>query len=101
MERFYQATTLQEAYLLRDLLIQAGVAAYLLNEHAQGALGSLPFVEAYPELWLADAEQRNEAEAVLARYEGAVRTVCTCPACSEVNPGNFDICWNCGYPLNK
>lgn len=20
----------------------------------------------------------------------------TCPACQELNPGNFDLCWNCG-----
>ena len=22
----------------------------------------------------------------------------TCPSCSEVNPGNFELCWNCGGP---
>ncbi len=99
MKRFYQAGSLQEAYLLRDLLAQAGIDVLLFNENALGAQGQLPFTEIYPELWLREPGQLRQAEQILATYERGNDTTQPCPHCGEENPGNFEVCWQCGEPL--
>ncbi len=100
MYRFCTAANLPEAYLLRGLLAQAGIAARVFNEHAQGGVGEIPFTHAWPEIWLEDERDLPGAEKVLAAYErgdnGAPRR---CPSCGEQNPGTFDLCWHCGSPL--
>ena len=39
MRRLCSAANLPEAYLLKQLLEQAGIEARVFNEHAQGGLG--------------------------------------------------------------
>jgi hypothetical protein len=100
MYRFCSAANLPEARLLCDLMAQAGVAARVLNEHAQGGLGEIPFIHAWPEIWLEDERDRDRAEKVLADYERADRRPPrTCADCGEQNPGAFDVCWKCGAVL--
>ena len=51
MYKLYAAANLQEAYLILHRLEHANISARIFNEHAQGALGEIPFTHAYPELW--------------------------------------------------
>lgn len=96
VKRLYQAGDLPEAYLLRDRLRRAGIAAEVFNEHAAGALGEIPFTHAYPEVWVAD-EDWAAARASLAEFSAvAPQADWTCPACGETNPGSFESCWRCG-----
>jgi len=100
MERLYQTRDLIQAHLLREALAQAGITTVILNEHAQGAMGEIPFIHTAPELWLMEPRQRREAETLIARYEqpaqnGSVR----CPYCGEENPDGFGLCWQCQEPL--
>jgi Putative prokaryotic signal transducing protein len=98
--RFCSAANLPEAHLLVGLLAQAGIEARVFNEHAQGGLGEIPFTQAWPEIWLEDERDVALAEKVLAQYEcTADHAPRRCTACGEQNPGNFDVCWQCGAPL--
>ena len=99
MERIYQANNLPEAYLLRGLLAQAGIDVRIFNENAQGAMGEIPFTQAYPELWLADMGRRDEALAIIAGYEHNSTVSRDCPCCGEENPQTFELCWHCGKQL--
>ena len=97
MRRIYSAATLPDAYLVVGLLGQAGIAAKVFNENAQGGVGEIPFTHAWPEVWLEDECDIARALEVIRLLErkGTDRQI-ACPACGESNPENFEICWSCG-----
>ncbi|HEX9625853.1 MAG TPA: DUF2007 domain-containing protein [Acidiferrobacterales bacterium] len=101
MQRLYAAGSLQEAHLILGRLQSAGIAARILNEHAQGGLGELPFGDTYPEIWLDDDRDLIPARRILAEIDQAAHSTAVrrCPGCREDNPENFAICWNCGRSM--
>jgi hypothetical protein len=101
MFKLCASASLPEAYLVLHRLEQAGIEARVLNEHAQGGLGEIPFHQAYPEVWVME-----EADAVLARAIQAAFELAEvppgkvhCAACGEESPLSFEICWHCGQPF--
>lgn len=101
MRKIYSAATLPDAHLVRGMLGQAGIEAKVFNENAQGGMGEIPFTHAYPEVWLVDERDSERAAEVIRQFErpGPHAVVVRCAACSEDNPGNFQLCWNCGEAL--
>jgi hypothetical protein len=69
MLRLCTAANLPEAHLLLHRLTHAGIEARVLNEHAQGGLGEIPFTHAYPEIWIMEPEQEVRAREILAEFE--------------------------------
>lgn len=102
MKRIYQAANLQEAHLLLHFLDQEGIEARVFNANAQGGVGEIPFIHAYPELWVMDERDAPRALELITRFEsrpevpGSIRCVC-----GEENPANFELCWSCGRPLGR
>jgi hypothetical protein len=98
MFRLYTAANLPEAYLLLHRLLQAGIDARVLNEHAQGGLGEIPFTHAYPEVWVMVPEDAVRARQILQEFERRAASSATvrCGECGETNPADFEICWRCG-----
>ena len=98
MLRLCTAANLPEAHLLLHRLTQAGIEARVLNEHAQGGLGEIPFTHAYPELWIMDAADEERARRIVLEFEQTPSTPDTtrCTVCGEMNPPAFEICWHCG-----
>ncbi|HUU71204.1 MAG TPA: DUF2007 domain-containing protein [Burkholderiales bacterium] len=101
MQRIYSAATLPDAHLIVGLLGQAGIAARVFNENAQGGVGEIPFVSAWPEVWLEDERDATRALELIRNFESSKSTdrQVACPACAEPNPENFEVCWNCGVTL--
>ena len=100
MKRLYQAGDLSEAYLIADLLRQDAVEVRIMNEHARGGMGDLPFAETYPELWLVRERDWTHAQQILEAFHNARHAVpVKCPTCREENPGNFETCWQCNATL--
>ena len=65
MRKVHTAESIIEIAHLRNLLEAAGIACYVRNERLGGALGEIPFVECWPELWVlrnGDALQRARAD---------------------------------------
>jgi hypothetical protein len=100
MKRVYTAPNLPDAHLLRELLQQAGIAAHVFNENAASLIGLVPITTAQPQVWIAQVHQEQHAKNVIADYQNrrAVATTWQCVQCTETNPGEFDVCWNCGQP---
>ena len=97
MRRIYTAATLPDAHLVVGLLAQAGIAAKVFNENAQGGVGEIPFIHAWPEVWLDNEHDSQRALEVIRGLErGGTDQQIRCSRCGESNPGNFEICWNCG-----
>lgn len=102
MQKLYSAGNLQEAYLILHRLQQAGIDARVLNEHAQGGLGELPFTHVYPEIWLLQPADSDRARTVLEEFTRAAVSSSPpqrCRMCAEESPASFEICWRCGGAL--
>ena len=101
MIRIYVARQRYDAYLVADRLNQAGIRAHVFNEHASSIVGDVPPDVAQPQVWFADEADEPRARALLREIElDAHRTTPRfCRKCGEQSPGNFDLCWNCGYAL--
>lgn len=97
MKQVYAAANVTEAYLVRDLLANAGIVSRIFNEHAMGALGDVPMGSAYPQVWIERDHQEHHARQVIDEYESRRRDdrVHVCLRCGESSPGPFDSCWNC------
>lgn len=70
----------------------------MFNENAQGGMGEIPFTHAWPEVWILDEAAGVRAREVIRRFErqDVNLPALICPLCEEANPGNFEVCWNCG-----
>ena len=102
MIRVYVARQRYDAYLVADRLNQAGIRAHVFNEHASSIAGDVPPDVAQPLVWIAHDEDEPRAHALLHQLEieAAKRTTpLWCRKCGEQSPGNFDLCWQCGYAL--
>jgi hypothetical protein len=87
-----------EAGLLKELLEREGIACLIRNDQLFAALGEIPFLECFPELWVVDDEIWPRARRLLDNWlKGSEDTGSwNCPACSEVLEGQFGACWKCG-----
>ncbi|MBA3564679.1 MAG: DUF2007 domain-containing protein [Gammaproteobacteria bacterium] len=97
--RVYKAAHAIEAHLLRGLLEQAGIEAYLVGEHQNRAYGAFSHLFAV-EIRVPACDE-TEAREIVARFEAdSAETVArpgwNCASCGESNAASFESCWNCG-----
>src|SRR5437870_4483115 len=98
----YRGWQLQEAYLLRNLLIDQGIPAVVLNENVQSLRGAVPMTpETGPQVAVRE-EFAEQARAFALQFDTAQRRLSPTddvPAPSNVNqlaaPG-WPVCPECG-----
>jgi hypothetical protein len=102
MRRLYKAANLPDAHLMAGLLGREGIETRVFNENAQSIMGEIPFTQAFPEVWVMDDAQLAHARDILDRIQRTApsQTLTLCSRCGEQNPGNFELCWQCGEMLN-
>ncbi|ORU91348.1 MAG: hypothetical protein A6F72_02025 [Cycloclasticus sp. symbiont of Poecilosclerida sp. N] len=97
MIKVYTAQDFIEVAFWKNYLEQQGVHCQIRNEFLGGAMGEVPPIECWPELWLDD--ERDEAVALkhLASDPLAEKHLpeWKCVSCAEVNEGQFSHCWQC------
>ena len=83
---------------LRSILEEAGIACMIKNERLSGALGEIPFLECWPELWVVDKHALSQAERLVAaaQAEAEPGEPWQCSHCGETVDGQFAACWQCG-----
>ena len=96
MIRLYTAANLQEAFIIKNLLELEGINCSVRNFNSSSIVGEIPFTHAWPEVWLIQEKDRQKGEKVLNKFKKE-RTDENkmCENCSEINPLNFEFCWNC------
>ncbi len=81
----------------RNLLEAEGIPTFIRNEHL-GSVEPIPIFA--PALCVVEDGDYPRAKEILDRNFRETAAASTieqgCPACGEMNPGNFDLCWNCG-----
>jgi hypothetical protein len=100
LRKVHTADSLLEVAHLRNVLEQAGIASIVRNERLAGALGEIPFVECWPELWVLRNGDALRARGLINLARSATAGAhkapeWTCPDCGERVEGQFEACWRC------
>jgi hypothetical protein len=98
LRKVYTAESIVEIAHLRNVLEADGIACIVRNERLSGALGEIPFVECWPELWILESGYALRArELIESARRGATERGpdWKCERCGEVVEAQFDDCWRC------
>lgn len=83
---------------LRNVLESAGIPCEVRNDRLGGAMGEIPFVECWPELWVDQDRDAKRAETLIRQALSATPAGQDwhCERCGESIEGQFEQCWFCG-----
>ncbi len=80
----------------KNLIDAQEIETFIKNEFAQGAVGEISAFDAWPELWVTNDKDFEQAVAILKSSESSAKDEdWLCQNCSEENGSSFEICWNC------
>lgn len=81
----------------RSVLHDAGIPCVVRGEYLSAAVGEIPPIEAWAELWVVDPGRFDDAARWIADLEAAPQgSDWECPSCGECNEAAFAACWRCG-----
>ena len=88
------------AALVANGLENEGIAAQIKGDALGAALGEVPPIAAWVEVWIADDSRADEARAVVREATADVGPLpdWTCATCGETVEGQFGACWQCSTP---
>jgi len=98
MRRLHRSEDSVMAGYLLGLLQADGIPCFIKNQALSGALGEVPFIECWPEIWIIDDNDYSRAQQI-------IDTVLKAPlqsrgwwrcGCGEKLEGQFGSCWQCG-----
>jgi hypothetical protein len=103
MRKVHTAESMVEIAHLRNVLESAGIRCIVRNDRLAGALGEIPFVECWPELWVCEPGQALRARGLIdeALSPGAAEEPWECPSCGESIDAQFTQCWRCAPGLES
>jgi hypothetical protein len=99
MREVFSSPDPTEVGYYKSILDEAGISSFIRNENANsiGLAGAMFF----PALCVIEDGAYDEALQVLKSRQFTKSPAVAdwiCPSCSEQNPGNFELCWNCNAP---
>ena len=98
MEKVYSSENLIMAGHIKGLLESSGITCIIKNQNLASGIGELPLVECWPEVWVINNEDYNEAMQIVNAAitdNQPTGTWWTC-VCGETIEGQFSTCWLCG-----
>ena len=98
MKRVYAAEHGLMIDRIKDILEEEGIACMIKNLNLSGAMGEIPPIECWPEIWVmedGDYEFANSIVEDLLKEPTEYRTSWMCK-CGEKIEGQFTDCWSCG-----
>ncbi len=98
MKRVYAAESVVQVAHVKNMLAAEGIRAELRNDRLVGVTGDIPFLETWPELWVAELDFDRAQELIEQELHGPGldEPPWRCPHCGEEVEGQFMECWNCG-----
>lgn len=102
MIEIFRHANLIKVSLYQRKLEEQGIATIIRNESI--AMTEIPIPVFYPALCIMHEEDHERAMEILKEVIRLEATEISkpdvnCPACSEMNPANFEVCWSCGSTL--
>jgi len=92
----YRAATLLQVAHARNVLLTAGIQCELRNQYLAGALGDLPMMETWPQLYVDDGDESYALSALARAAAAPAGSSWTCSGCAEELEPQFTQCWRCG-----
>lgn len=95
----YSSPDLSMVGHLKNTLEAHGIACQIRGEIRGGLVGELPPIECWPELWIMNTSQAEQAKQIVSdtlEINECDRSDWNCPKCHEHLKGQFTLCWNCG-----
>lgn len=83
---------------IRDILEEEGINCMIKNLNLAGAMGEIPPIECWPEVWILQDEDYDRANSIvenLIKDSDKYQSSWICQ-CGEKIEGQFTDCWNCG-----
>ena len=96
MKRVFRAASLLEVAHARNVLTAAGIDSELRNQYLAGALGDLPMLETWPQVWVEDALESAALSALQNAATAPPGASWVCSQCGEELEPQFTTCWRCG-----
>jgi Putative prokaryotic signal transducing protein len=96
MKQVFRAASLLQVAHARNLLITAGIDSELRNQYLAGALGDLPMLETWPQLWVDDSMEVAALRALASAAAAPTGAPWICGQCGEQLEAQFTSCWRCG-----
>jgi hypothetical protein len=101
MKRVFRAASLIQVAHARNVLLTAGIQSELRNQYLAGALGDLPMLETWPQLYVDDADEQAALRALAQAAQAPTGASWTCDECGEALEPQFTSCWRCGAVSDK
>ncbi len=98
MRKLFVSQSLIDVESRKELMDQAEIPCMIKNQRSAMLGGEVPFVEVFPELWVLQDEDLEQAETLLKDWEKAQpreNTSWTCRNCREIHQKEFTTCWKC------
>ena len=98
MKKVFSAENTVEAGLVNSVLEANGIVCLVKNQNLSGALGEIPPLECWPEIWVTDdADYYRAVELVreIRTQDNSPRDDWHC-GCGELIEAQFSACWQCG-----
>lgn len=89
---------------VKNTLELAGYECHIRNEYAAGGAGDIAPIDTWPEVWLENDAQYNDALELLQKNilkNKSQGQDWICSSCGEKNGAAFEFCWNCGQEINR
>ena len=81
---------------VKNIIESNDISTFIKNEFAQGAIGEVSAIDSWPELWVHDDTDFEQAVEILERSQKNIKGEdWACKNCSETNDPSFEICLNC------
>lgn len=84
------------AHHCANVLRAAGIACQVRNTALTGALGEIPFLDAAPQIWVAERDWPLARDVLAEAGQPAAGTSWRCERCGEELEPQFATCWSCG-----
>ncbi len=99
LKRVYRAASLLQVAHARNVLIMSGIECELRNQYLAGAMGDLPMMETWPQLYVEDVDEARALSALARASAETAGVPWVCEQCGERLEPQFTQCWRCGTEL--
>ena len=98
MKKVYSADNLAMSGYVKSILEVNHIDCVIRNQNLAGAMGELPPIECWPEVWILDEDAYDDAMHIINAFlsdnpEQREDWICSC---GEKIEGQFSACWSCG-----